>query len=205
MDFTPMARSRLVLVQIGGNLECGDGAFNCPGRSALNANGAIIKGSVFLRDRFHSNGAVVLQRAQIGGDLDCQGGTFSNLEGDAISAEHASVKGQVLMYHPFRAEGIIDLFDCHVDGDLNCTGAGLRDATLVLTDASASSIRDDLSSWPQPGKLFLNGFVYGRISGGPQDAETRLSWLTLQPPEPFATQPYLQLAKVLTPESAICS
>jgi len=64
---------------------------------------------------------------------------------------------------------------------------------LDLTDASAAGIRDDPKSWPPPGHLRLNGFVFGRIAEGPKDAENRKSWLALQP----ETQPYLQLAKVL--------
>jgi hypothetical protein len=56
---------------------------------------------------------------------------------------------------------------------------------------------DDQSSWPQDGNLNLDGFVYGRIAKGPTSAEDRLKWLALQPQVPFATQPYLQLAKAL--------
>jgi hypothetical protein len=63
-------------------------------------------------------------------------------------------------------------------------------------NASAGSLVDDEKSWPSKGKLFLDGFVYGHISGGsPRDAKTRLRWLECQ--DPFTPKPYRQLAKVL--------
>jgi hypothetical protein len=75
-----------------------------------------------------------------------------------------------------------------------------------LEYASAGTIVDDERSWPKRGNLFLNGFIYEQISPpgyvrsavlSPQDVETRLKWLNLQPERPFNPQPYLQLAKVL--------
>lgn len=106
--------------------------------------------------------------AQIGGDLACTGGTFANLV-----AETAAIKGNLFW------QGI--------------KGAGT--ATLCLMNASVGAIADDEASWTAPGKLFLDGFVYERISAGLKDARKRLEWLARQ--EPFSLPPYRQLAKVL--------
>jgi hypothetical protein len=91
----------------------------------------------------------------------------------------------------------VDLTVTRVAGELIWRGGIYRAAILDLRDASTGSILDNSQSWPEQGKLYLDGFVYRRIAEGPTDAETRLKWLNLQPKKPFARQPYLQLAKVL--------
>jgi hypothetical protein len=67
-------------------------------------------------------------------------------------------------------------------------------ATLDLTGASVNGFADDQRSWPQPGKLLIDGFTYKDI-GPVKDAPSRLRWVALQPE--FHPQPYRQLAKVL--------
>jgi len=70
-----------------------------------------------------------------------------------------------------------------------------RGAILDLRNASVGAIEDEEASWPEKGNLFLDGFVYERISIGPADAGARLNWLDRQ--KEFTPQPYRQLAKVL--------
>jgi hypothetical protein len=134
----------------------------------LNAEQVNVAQSVFLRNDFTSEGRVWLLGAQIGADLDCSGGTFTEL-----AAPTAVVKG--------------NLFWREV--------ANGQQEKLDLTSASAGALADDKRSWPGPGNLVLDGFVYARISDGPTDAPSRLDWLSRQPQ--FASQPYRQLAKVL--------
>ncbi len=55
---------------------------------------------------------------------------------------------------------------------------------------------DDKNSWPSTGRLRLDGFVYARIGAGPDDAKSRLEWLSRQG-DNFWPQPYRQLAGVL--------
>ena len=77
-------------------------------------------------------------------------------------------------------------------------------ATLELSGANVGWLFDEEHSWPEPGKLLIDGFSYGAIGGtlailpgrkSPIDARSRLRWLALQPG--FHPQPYRQLAKVL--------
>ena len=68
-------------------------------------------------------------------------------------------------------------------------------------------MEDDEKSWPNAGKLLLDGFVYTRLAGDNTpwrardwrddggEHKGRLYWLSLQPD--FHPQPYEQLAKVL--------
>jgi hypothetical protein len=173
--FTAHGEVRLLGAQIGGNLDCSGGTFKNPrqeglqsGDAAFNADGVKVDGSVFLRDGFAANGGVRLPGAQIGADLDCSGGTISEL----------ILEGANIVRHL-----LVALIQDGAKGKMN------------LTDASAAALVDNEESWPAAGNLHLDGFVYGRITVGPTDAETRLKWLALQPE--FKPQPYRHIAKVL--------
>ncbi len=193
--FNAVGEVNLMGAQIGGSLRCNGGTFVNPGGYALNVDRAEIKESVYLNDEFSAIGEVNLMGAKIGGNLDCDHGTFNNSSGDALNAERVAVKGNAFLRGSFSARGIVSLLDARLEGDLVFEGATFREATLDLRDASASGTWGDPASWPQAGRLRLDGFVYGRLAGGPRDAASGLKWLALQ--RKFATQPYLQLAKVL--------
>lgn len=206
-SFTAKGMVRLLGTQIGGNLSCDGGALQNPAKAniaesgmALTAEGANVAGSVWLRDGFAAEGTVRLSGAQIGGSLECSGGKFQNPAragvagaGMALTAEGAKVAGSVLLRDGFAAEGTVRLYSAEIEGNLECE-SGKFDG-LDLTNASAGAILDDENSWPEPGKLFLDGFVYGRISYGPVTATKRLAWLARQ--ESFTRPPYRQLAKIL--------
>jgi sRNA-binding regulator protein Hfq len=216
--FSAEGMVRLLGAQIGGSLNCSGGTFRNPGRNALHADRAGVEGSVFLTNGFSAEGAVRLLGAQIGGSLDCSSGTFKNPGGNALHADGSHVKGAVFLRNGFRAEGRVRLPGTKIGGYLDCSGGrfggmnaesaaivgalfwrgvqATETTTLGLTSASAGSLVDDERSWPGKGKLFLDGFVYGHISGSsPKDAKTRLKWLERQ--HPFRPKPYRQLAKVL--------
>jgi hypothetical protein len=208
---------RLLGAEIGGLLDCQRGTFVNPSGCALSADGINVHGAVFLRKGFHAEGEVRLVGAQIGLYLECDRGTFINPSGMALSADRIDVQGEVFLRVGFRAEGEVRLLGAEVGGNLDCTDStftklvahtatvrgnfwwrSLKDAAaakLDLRNASVGSIGDDEKSWPAKGNLLLDGFVYGRISGGPTDAENRLRWLARQ--DPFTPQSYRQLAKVL--------
>jgi len=76
----------------------------------------------------------------------------------------------------------------------------VRADLLNLTNAKVGLLVDQEASWPEKGRLFLDGFVYDQIAAGPADAKvpidatTRLRWLRLQPDEyGYLPQPYEQL------------
>jgi hypothetical protein len=263
-NFSAEGEVSLFNAEIGGDLDCGDGKFQNPAKAeipgsgmALNAVGAKIGGSVFLRWNFSAHGCVQLFGAEIGRSLDCGGGKFQNpakvkipSSGVALGAEIAKFGGPVSLNNNFSPEGEVRLVNAQIRGDLDCGGGKFQNPvnaaipgsgvalnakginiegsmflregfsavgavklgnaritrsfssdkaafeSLDLIDAFAGSIVDDEESWPQAGKLSLDGFVYGRISGGPLDAYKRLEWLGRQPPS-FARQPYRQLASIL--------
>jgi hypothetical protein len=170
--------------------------------------------------------SINLFRAEVGGNLDC---SSSHLTGDPpLAAALAAINGDVVLQDGVKIAGLIDLRLAKIGQSLSAHDArfigrgqnGLNaeratmggtfywvDVTktprteLDLSDARAAAVWDDENSWPSPGNLNLDGFVYGGFAGGPADAAARLRWLRLQPPALQAQpQPYHQLAHVLRDE-----
>jgi hypothetical protein len=229
--FSAEGEVRLLGAQIGGNLDCLGGTFKNPLKEkvnssgkALSADGIRVTGGVFLKNSFSAEGEVRLLGAQIGGNLDCLGGTFKNppkekvdSSGKALSADGIRVTGGVFLRIGFSAEGEVRLLGAQIGGDLDCSDGTFSElniqtaivkgnffwqeihnpqlAKVDLRNASVVSIMDDEASWPVQGNLFLDGFVYGRISAGPTKPAERMEWLNRQ--KHFKPQPYRQLAKVL--------
>ena len=76
-----------------------------------------------------------------------------------------------------------------------------KSGKVSLASAKVGDLVDDLASWPDGGRIYLNGFSYDRISrGAPVDARTRLHWLRRVDRwnDQFLPQPYTQLAKALS-------
>jgi len=215
--FSAAGKVSLLGARIGGGLECSGGRFSNPDDDALSADDAEVKGNLFLDEGFSAVGNVSLLGARVGGDLQCSNGTFSSPGADALSAGRAEIRGNVYLDKQFSADGAVQLVGSQIGGNLNCSGGSfgslfLRRATvrrtffwqgvgntvnlsLDLVDASVGAISDDRPSWPDGGRLHLDGFVYEHFAGGPTDAPARLDWLARQ--SEFTPQPYRQLAKVL--------
>jgi hypothetical protein len=177
-EFLAEGQVRLPGVRIGGDLDCHGGKFRNPRHDdlpesgwALFADRASVTGSVFLRDGFDSEGEVRIAGARIGGDLDCRQGKFSKL-----NAQSTTVGAQIVL----------------------ATVCSDNDTETDLMNASAACLADDEGAWPSKGKLYLDGFVYGRISSGTINVPKRLKWLSRQ--AEFTAQPYRQLARVLREE-----
>ncbi len=196
---------------------------------ALEAGHAVVTGNVFLSNGFSAKGEVRLLGAKIDGVLDCSGAMFENPaqakgNGNALSADGAVVRGDVFLRNGFSARGSVRLLGAQIEGDLSCRGARIsgtliaqtavikgtffwietdpKETALDLTNASAGALLDDPGSWPSKGRLILDGFVYGRISGNaPRDVSSRLDWLARQ--KPFALQPYRQLAEIFRDEGDV--
>ena len=194
--FVAEGEVHLVGAQIGNNLTCDAGVFKNPGGTALNADGINVRGFVFMRNGFSADGEVNLLSAQLGDNFECDGGSFQNAGGKALNADRISVQGDVLLRNGFRAEGEVSLSSSVTKGTVEWAGvANPKHASLNLSYATAGAIRDDKVSWPGPGKLSIDGFVYQHIVSGLTDAKSRLTWLALQ--DPFTPQPYRQLALVM--------
>jgi hypothetical protein len=72
-------------------------------------------------------------------------------------------------------------------------------ATVDLSSAHVGILADEEKSWPEPGKLLIDGLTYNGFGGGsPLDVPSRMRWILLQPQARgvFRSQPYRQLANV---------
>jgi len=192
-----------------------------PGQEkALNGEGLTVHGNVLLSDGFEAFRQVDLYGAKIEGQLYCTAGQFSNPGGDSLRLSLASIGGETALDGGFSSDGV-DLLGAKISGDLKVDDAdfsahshnglsanGLTahalhwtrvrkpDQTqLDLSNAKVDIFQDDRQSWPAPGHLLIDGFVYGTLNGEAADAKSRHDWLNLQP-FPRRPQPYKQLAKV---------
>jgi hypothetical protein len=166
---------QLMNASIGGNLECDGSRLECPRRSksdgsrnSLNADNAIVKGDVRLRNQFISDGDVGLVGMQISGDLDCSKAQFIG----RFNAREIAVRGALFW---------MDLVNPSV-------------TELNVRDGSVYALRDDAKSWPSKGHLLIEGFVYMRETQKNEPPHSRIEWLSRI--EPFSPQPYRQMAKV---------
>jgi hypothetical protein len=187
----------------------------------INGDLSMVHGDLDLRlGRYDS---ISLFRAEIGGNLNC---SFSHLAGDPpLAAPDAVINGDVVLHNGVETAGVIDLrlskigqslsvnharFIGRGENGLNAERAAIggtlywvditktASTELDLSDAHAASVWDDEKSWPTPGNLYLDGFVYEGFAGGPADGAARLQWLRLQPLALQAQpEPYHQLARVL--------
>jgi hypothetical protein len=168
----------------------------------ISADGIKVIGDLSLNDGFGAEGEVRLIGAEIGGDLDCEKGQFSNPTGDALIANRIKVAGAVFLRSGFKAKGEIRLLSSDFGGPHQCHGVNSEAGiSLDLRGARIGTLYDDAESWPDSGKLCLDGFVYARLDDrAPRDAKSRIEWLRRQPPGQFLPQPYEQLAAVFKNE-----
>lgn len=219
--------------RIATDLDCSQGIFAARGvgqfSTALTAEGAIVGGSVFLKNGFSAAGLVLLHGIQIEFNLDCLGGWIVNNPkqgvegtGTALNFDASIVKSSVMLQDGFHAEGLVSLIGTQIGGNLVCRNAhldpglvaercmvkgtlfwrGIQNTTTVNLDligASVDSISDDLASWPTQGNLQLHGFQYVRFSAS-SPREVKDRLHWLSHLKSFTPQPYLQLAGVLKDE-----
>jgi hypothetical protein len=225
--FNATGQVDLTGAKIGGSLACRKGQFYAANGHALNAQQAVIAGSVYLREGC-ATGEIRLVGIRVGGRLDCDMGHFASLDGYALNAERAVVSGGVFFRRGFKATGEVRLAGARIGDRLTCEGGHFQNANgealnaqrlrvkgsiiwrnvmvleggINIDGAHVGDLVDDAASWPAPdgtkARLILDGFTYNRISNF-TDTQTRLDWLSAgtRRDGEFFPQPYAQLAKVL--------
>jgi hypothetical protein len=199
-EFHATGAVRLVGARIRGALACTNARFENPNGDALVADRMTVEGDVFLDRGFHATGAVRLVGARVGGRLSCTGARLENSNGNALNADEMTVEGSVFLDQKFYAIGTVRLARARIQGALVCTEARFENPNgiaLNLEHARLGGIEDDEGSWPQRGRLRIDGLEYEGFAGDqtPTDARRRLEWLRRQLPD-FRPQPYDQLARV---------
>lgn len=221
--FTAIGNIDLHGARIGGKLDCDGGTFINPHGTALTAHSLKVEGDMWCTDGFRVTGEVDLLGAYIGGQFDCHGGIFSNKNGKSLKASRVTVSGSMYCREGFTATGEVNLRSAHIGGQLSCVQGtfsnendvalrlyrtevakdvvfGPRSLTgmLNLSFAKIGSWRDAETTWPDKGKLRLNGLSYSFIEAQPPvSARRRLQWLQHNA-EGYLPQPYDQLASAYT-------
>jgi len=191
--------------------------------SVLQTSHLVSKGSVHLRRGFVAEMGVDLTGARIGGQLACNGGRFFNPGGHALAAQGAVIDGDVMLRDGFVANGTVNFSGAVLRGQLECVRAAMQAETdnafamqgtqvaeifywrdmdvaagnVVLTGAVVGALADDTKSWPEDGRLMMDGFRYGRFVYTDTTARRRLRWLAKHTSNAFQPQPYQQLARVI--------
>lgn len=117
------------------------------GDYALDADGLVCRGEVFLNEGFHALGAVSLTGAQIHSELNCTAGSFENRNGYALFADGLTTPGMVYLDNGFRAIGEVRFARATVGRQLKCTDG---------TFDHEHGIALDLTGVVCPGDILLN-------------------------------------------------
>jgi hypothetical protein len=203
-DFTADGEVRFAGAKIDGDLSCRGGNFQSSKTFALDANSVSIGGDAILNDKFQADKGVDLRHATINGDLNCDGGKFFGDDANspaeqnrpAIDADSVGIGGKASLCDGFAAHGMVTFKGGHVGHDLELRKIVVSDKTILdLQFAKVGVLFNEKESWPQPGNLRLQGFVYDVINrGATPDAETQVKWIQTQDSHEFMSQPYEQLA-----------
>jgi hypothetical protein len=104
----------------------------------LNAEGAAIKGDVFLRE-LESTGEVSFSGAEIGGQLLCNGAELNGGEGKALNAQSATIRGGVFLRN-LKSTGEVSLSGAEIGGQLSGNGAELNGGEGTALNAQNATI-----------------------------------------------------------------
>jgi hypothetical protein len=92
---------------------------------AIKADGADVRGNVFLSNGFSAQGEVRLSNAQIGGDLDCDYGHFNGLGEDALDVDSTKIGGTFFLRNA-STEGSLRLLGASIGSNIECDGGTFK-------------------------------------------------------------------------------
>jgi hypothetical protein len=116
-------------------------ALNGSSLPGLTAQGATIKGDVFLR-KLESAGVVSLSGAKIGGQLLVEEAELNGGEGLALNAESVEIRGDVFL-RKLKSTGGVSLSGAEIGGQLSFEGAELNGGEGKAVNAQGATIRSD--------------------------------------------------------------
>jgi len=120
---------------VGGQLVLSTSELSNPGGVALRADGLVVAGDMFCRDKAVVEGEASLVAARVAGELRFTGSTLRNPGGVALRADRITVEKDMYCREGFAAEGEVRLYGGHVKGQLNFNNATLRNPGQVALNA----------------------------------------------------------------------
>jgi hypothetical protein len=197
-DFSAEEGVTFASATIGRDLDCEGGHLASKGnRPALDAQSAMIAGSVYFRSGTSAEGGVTFASATIGRDLYCEGRRLaSKWYGTAFDAQSAKIAGSV---HLLDMDGEVKFNFATVASDFQWTPVKSREhALLDLQHVKVGSILMQLNKSLSLDDITTDGFVYDQIDGlSSANSSNPLRWIRLQPHDTFLPQRYEQLSSVL--------
>lgn len=119
---------------------------------ALDADGLVCGGEVYLNEGFRADGPVSFRGATIESELNCTSATFYNPGGYALFADGMTTPGTVFLDKKFRAFGEVRLARANVGRQLVCSGGRFD---------NQHGIALDLTGLVTEGDVLLNGCKAG--------------------------------------------
>lgn len=189
---------------------------------ALNFQSAQL-GMGAIVDNITTDNEISFATSSIDGQLGLSNLEVNNDDGRAINLQKAIVRNDLIIGPCVNIGGEIRLIGADISGQLSLVNLNVnskfyalnmqdmpRGNTFIihklfsdkgiidLSGAYVACLADDMVSWPEGGRVILNGFTYDRIAGATK-AKSRLDWLARGDRwrDEFFPQPYTQLAKVL--------
>lgn len=129
--------------QIDGPIYLGGASVVDNEKSAFSAEGATIKGDVFLTDKFRAIGRLNFMDAHIYGQFNCTSASLTVSQGKAVQLDGAFVQGDVLFNEGFSAKGIVSLMGATLSGQLNCRGGEIDGLGSRALSGDGLSIKGD--------------------------------------------------------------
>ena len=156
--FTAKGQVRFTDAQVKRQFNATGGEFrnDRAGEYALDADGLVCGGEVFLNEGFHAVGAVSLTGAEIHGELNCTAGSFRNPDGYALFADGLTTPGMVYLDHGFRAIGEVRFARATVGSQLKCTDGTFDNQHGIALDITGVVCQGDvlLKSTGSEGRVF---------------------------------------------------
>lgn len=161
--------TRLINVEIGGDLACRQARLTHPDATVLDASRAKVTGHAFLDDGFTAEGEVRLTGATVAGRMQLSGATLACRAGPALQADGVTVGESLLLDGGFTATGILRLVGARIGADINCNGAHIQ-ADLAgppCLDLLGAQVGGSL--WLRDGFVADGGVQIARASFGQVD------------------------------------
>lgn len=127
----------------------------------LRADGATVKGAVFLR-KLKSTGEVSLSGVEIGGQLSAKEAELNGGKGTALKVQSATIRGDVLM-HGLKSTGEVSFSGAQVGGQLSFNRAKLNGGEGKALNAQGATIGGDafLDYLKSTGEVSFSGAEIG--------------------------------------------
>jgi hypothetical protein len=137
---------RMPFAKVGAQMTISSAKIRSGGLRAVNGEGAIVKGDVYLTEDTEVDGNVDFIGVQVSGDFVCQA-KVSGFDGHALWLQRSTISGSAVL-DGLRARGEVRMVGTHVGLDLLLRGASLQNAGgWASTRPRSHALEERRSHW----------------------------------------------------------